>query len=66
MDQAVGSNPEDVWCEVTTMADEKRAIYAEDLLQAIIDDPYINGANFARIKEHIDECPTVGGGSDAD
>ena len=35
----------------------KKAIYAEDLLAAIRDDPSINGAHFARVKEHIEAAP---------
>lgn len=37
----------------------KKLIYADDLLQAIRDDPSINGANFARIREHIEAAPAV-------
>lgn len=41
------------------MADNKRAIYAEDLLEALRDDPHINGTNFARVKRHVNEMPTI-------
>lgn len=37
----------------------KKLIYADDLLQAIRDDPSINGANFAKIKRHIEAAPAV-------
>ena len=35
------------------MAIVKKAIYAEDLLAAIRDDPSIKGKDFAKIKRHI-------------
>lgn len=37
----------------------KKLIYADDLLQAIRDDHSINGAHFARIREHIEAAPAV-------
>lgn len=37
----------------------KKAIYAEDLLAAIRDDPSIKGKDFARIRQHIKEAPAV-------
>ena len=37
----------------------KKLIYADDLLNAIRDDHNINGANFARIRRHIDAAPEV-------
>lgn len=39
------------------MAVVKKAIYAEDLLAAIRDDPNINGAHFARVRGHIEAAP---------
>lgn len=39
----------------------KKAIYAEDLLLAIRDDPEIDGKHFARIKEHISNAQAVDG-----
>ena len=41
------------------MENNKRAIYADDLTSALRDDLNINGKNFARIKRHIDNAPTV-------
>lgn len=41
------------------MSDEKKLIYADDLLNAIRDDHNINGAHFARIRRHIDDAPEV-------
>lgn len=41
------------------MSDKKKIIYADDLLVAIRDDHNINGANFARIRRHIDAAPAV-------
>lgn len=35
----------------------KKMIYAEDLLAAVRDDPSINGANFRKVKQHIEEAP---------
>lgn len=35
----------------------KKKIYAEDLMDAIRDDPYISGRAFARVKQHIDDAP---------
>jgi hypothetical protein len=35
----------------------KKAIYAEDLVFAIRDDPSINGANFAKIRGYIEAAP---------
>lgn len=37
----------------------KKAIYAEDLLCSIRDDPSINGAHFARIRRHIEAATAV-------
>ena len=36
-----------------------KAIYAEDLLLSVREDPNINGANFARFRQHINEAPAV-------
>lgn len=41
------------------MESKKKLIYADELLAAICDDRYINGANFAKFKRHIDEQTTV-------
>ena len=41
------------------MADEKKLIYADDLICALRDDININGTNFARVKSHIADAPTV-------
>ena len=41
------------------MMNEKKLIYADDLLAAIRDDQDINGANFARVKRHIEAAPAV-------
>ena len=43
------------------MADceNKKAIYAEDLFKALIDDINISGVNLARVKRHIDNAPAV-------
>ena len=41
------------------MENKKKVIYAEDLLLAVREDPDINGANFARIRQHINEAPAV-------
>ena len=41
------------------MANGKKAIFAEDLLLAMREDPEINGANFARIKQHINTAPAM-------
>lgn len=41
------------------MENKKKAIYAEDLLRTIRDNPYISGRAFARVKQHIDEAPPV-------
>ena len=41
------------------MADKKRMIYAEDILQELRDDPCINGRCFSRVKKHINDAPTV-------
>ena len=41
------------------MASEKRLIDANDLLNAIRDDYNINGTNFARIRQHIEESTAV-------
>ena len=41
------------------MADKKRTIYAEDILQELRDDPCINGRCFSRVKKHINDAPTV-------
>ena len=41
------------------MEDKKHLIYKEDLLSAIRDDLDINGTNFAMVKKHINELPTV-------
>ena len=41
------------------MMNEKKLIYADDLLAAIRDDQDINGANFARAKRHIEAAPAV-------
>ena len=35
----------------------KKLIYAEDLLSSVRDDPSINGANFRKVKQHIEEAP---------
>lgn len=43
----------------------KKAIYAEDLLLAIRDDPEIDGKHFARIKEHISNAQVVDGATPA-
>ena len=36
---------------------DKRMIFAEDLIEALRDDPSINGANFRKLKQHIEEVP---------
>ena len=41
------------------MADKNRLIRPDDLIATLRDDPDINGKNFARIKRHIDNAPTV-------
>ena len=41
------------------MANEKKAIYAEDLFTVLRDDINISGANLARIKRHIANSPAV-------
>ena len=41
------------------MENEKRLIYADDLLSALRDDLSINGKNFARVRRHIENAPTV-------
>ena len=41
------------------MANKKKAIYADDLFRALIDDINISGANLARIKRHIENAPAV-------
>jgi rubrerythrin len=35
----------------------KKVIFADDLLLSVRDDPEIDGKNFARFKEHIDNAP---------
>lgn len=42
-----------------TMAEEKKLIYADDLLNAIRDDHSINGANFAKMRRHIETAKAV-------
>lgn len=37
----------------------KKAIYAEDLVFAIRDDPSIKGKDFAKIKRHIEAAPEI-------
>ena len=39
--------------------EKKWLVYAEDILNAIRDDPSISGSNFARVRTHINEAPTV-------
>ena len=41
------------------MENEKRLIFAEDLITAIRDDPNIDGEHFARMKRHINDAPAV-------
>ena len=41
------------------MADKKKIIYADDLLNVVRDDHSINGANFAKFKRHINASPAV-------
>ena len=41
------------------MENNKRAIYADDLIATLRDDLNINGKNFARVKRHIENAPTV-------
>ena len=41
------------------MANENRLIRPGDLIATLRDDPDINGKNFARVKRHIDNAPTV-------
>lgn len=41
------------------MADNKKIIYADDLLNVVRDDHSINGANFAKFKRHINAAPAV-------
>ena len=41
------------------MANEKKAVYAEDLFMALRDDINISGANLARVKRYIVEAPAV-------
>lgn len=36
---------------------EDKLVSASDLIDAIRDDPNINGSNFAKIKRHIDNMP---------
>ena len=36
-----------------------KLIYAEDLITAIRDDPYIHGRAYARTRDHIDEAKAV-------
>lgn len=37
----------------------KRVIYAEDLTEALRDDPNIDGANFKKVMQHIKEAPGI-------
>ena len=41
------------------MANEKKLIYAEDLLAVLCDDININGSNLAKVKRHINAAPEV-------
>ena len=41
------------------MANEKKLIYAEDLLAVLCDDININGSNLAKVKRHIEAAPAV-------
>ena len=41
------------------MANENRLIRPGDLIATLRDDPDINGKNFARVKRHIENAPTV-------
>lgn len=41
------------------MENKNKLIYARDLMLAVRDDLNINGYNFALIKQHIDEAPSV-------
>lgn len=36
---------------------DKRMIFAEDLIESLRDDPSINGTNFRKLKQHIEEVP---------
>ena len=42
-----------------TVTVQKKAIYAENLLQALRDDPGIKGRVFAQIKQHINAMPAA-------
>lgn len=37
----------------------EKYICASDLLRVLRDDPEINGTNFARVKRHIENAPSV-------
>jgi predicted nucleic acid-binding Zn ribbon protein len=39
--------------------ENKKAIYAADLISSLRDDPLINGANFKRVVQHINDAPAV-------
>ena len=39
--------------------DGKKLIYAEDFISSLRDDPLINGANFKRVVQHINDAPAV-------
>lgn len=41
------------------MAQNRRLIDADKLISEIRDDPNINGAHFARVKQHIENAPAV-------
>ena len=41
------------------MANKKRMIYAEDVIDALRDDPNITGKQYAMMKRHIEEVATV-------
>jgi hypothetical protein len=39
--------------------DGKKLIYADDFISSLRDDPLINGANFKRVVQHINDAPAV-------
>ena len=41
------------------MQENKKVIYADDLLSTLRDDETIDGAHFKRVKQHINAAPAV-------
>ena len=41
------------------MQENKKVIYADDLLSSLRDDETIDGAHFKRVKQHINAAPAV-------